>query len=97
MTFPAYVAFSADPRVRRVPWRVYMLLQRERLNFITPVEVKATEVALTARIRPASVTSALNWLTRRGYLIEHGRGTRNERLLTLAWSLPAPPPESVHI
>ncbi len=97
MSFPAFEAFAADTAVRHITFRVYMHLQRACLNHHTPQEVKSLSLAETLKLRPASIISALNWLTSRGYLVEHPRGSRNVRSFTLAWSIPPTISRIVHV
>lgn len=97
MSFPALEAFAADTKVRHITFRVYMHLQRELLNHVTPQTVKVAALSETLMLRPASIISALNWLTQHGYLIEHQRGSRKVRNFTLAWSIPSTISQSVAV
>lgn len=87
MSFPAYDQLAADIELGHMTWRVYMHLQRNVLNHVTPVEVKSWLLCDTLHLRPASIVLALNWLSDRGYIVEHERGARGVRRFTLAWSV----------
>lgn len=88
MSYPAYDQLALDIGRGFATWRVYMYLRPPRLDFCTPVEVKVWSVALELRMSERKVRSALAWLIERGYLREHGRGSRRVRSLTLAWAIP---------
>lgn len=86
MTFPALDAFAADRGVRRLTFRIYMYLQRDVLDLTEPRVVRVRNTAQYLRIGKSGVTRSLNWLVERGYLIEHPRESRGERVFTLAWT-----------
>jgi DNA-binding MarR family transcriptional regulator len=87
VTFPALESLADDSAIERTAWRVYMHLQRHLLDHTAPREVKAQALAQTLHLREASVIAALNQLVTRGYLIEHDKGARRVRRLTLAWTV----------
>lgn len=87
MSFPAMEDLAADIELGFVAWKVYMHLQRNVLNHVTPVEVKVWLLADTVHSNNQRVIESLNWLVHKGYLAEHARGSRGVRSFTLAWSV----------
>jgi hypothetical protein len=88
VSYPAFVAFFADPE--RTPARicVYMALQPPFLSHAKPTDAKVSVVRHGARVSTRSVIDALAWLERRGYVVVHGRDRRGTPSLSLAWALP---------
>jgi hypothetical protein len=74
--------------------RVYARLLRNPLIFIKPQDVKAWALAEQMHTHRDRVNAALELLVKRGYVIEHARGTNNVRRLTLAMER-TPPPATV--
>lgn len=93
MSFPAYQHLGKHIGRGFARWRVYMHLvhgsdtEPPVLNFVRPVEVKVTALADCLHMSPRKAQDALDWLAERGYIVEHGRGDRRVRSLTLAWEL----------
>ena len=95
MSFPALDHLNADisaltgKQIRRgyARWRVYMFLKPPRLSFAEAREEKVETIRFALRMSPNAVVDALDWLTEKGYLVEHGRTGRGIRRLSLAWDI----------
>lgn len=88
MSFPAYESFGRDIEIGYARWRVYTyLVHRLPLSHAEPRVVKVWFVAEQIPLARRHVIKALDWLTRRGYVVEHGRASRGERMLSLAWAV----------
>lgn len=102
MSNPAEDALCADPELTPSRWRVYWVLRYPFLNFKTPRDVKIDVLTEALRYRartdvaerrgrtmgPRHIIAALDWLVRRGYLIERGRDARRVRSLMLEYEAP---------
>jgi hypothetical protein len=74
-----------DDDVSRVAQKVYgRLLRTHPRILVEPADVKAWALARQLRTHRDRVADALEQLVRRGYLVEHGRGTNNVRRITIA-------------
>ncbi len=90
MPFPAYQAIGRDIGLGYASWRVYMHLVNDGvLNHTTPVTVKLSGLAIAIPMSRRKVREAVDWLTERGYVIEHSRDEHGMRSLSLAWALTA--------
>jgi hypothetical protein len=88
VSFPAYEHLGKNIGRGFARWRVYMhLVHQPVLNFVTPVEVKVTALAVTLEMSPRKTIEALDWLVGQGYIVQHARHGRRVRSLTLAWEL----------
>lgn len=84
MSFPAYQ--DLDRQVRQAGenirrgfrrWLVYRYLADDLpLDFVDPVDVKATALATTLRMSPRNVIEALDWLVENGYLCQTRKARR---------------------
>jgi hypothetical protein len=86
MSFPAFEDLAADIELGFASWRLYMWLQRNWLNHLTPKDTKIAALCQTLAMGQHSVVDGLDWLVARGYLTEHEPGYRGVRRFTLAWS-----------
>jgi hypothetical protein len=89
MSYPALSDFASDPGRTYARWCVYMALQPPFLSFTVPRDVKIAALQAKARIATGTVSEALAWLERRGYIVVHSRDRRGMPSVTLAWALPA--------
>lgn len=88
MSFPAYQAIGKDIGLGFASWKVYMHFVNDGvLNHTRPVDVKLTALASTIPLSRRKVREAVDWLTERGYVVEHGRDAHGVRSLSLAWAL----------
>ena len=87
MSFPALTTFFDDPERNYARWAVYMALQPPVLDFVTPREKKLEVVRHRARIGRRATIEALQWLTRRGYLLDHGHAPNSPRRYTIVYAL----------
>ena len=85
--YPAYSAFAKDVDIGFARWRVYMALQPPVLDFMRPVDIKIGALARSIPLHRDKVRDALNWLTKAGYIVEHGRNSRGVRQLTIAYAV----------
>lgn len=97
MSFPAYRALGRDIQLGFSHWRVYMhLVHAPILNHVTPVWVKSSALEIPGRgERPLTrgvVAKSLDWLVRRGYVVQYARDAHGVRSLALAFEVA---PESV--
>jgi len=69
-----------------------MALQPPFLSHAEAREVKLEVIRHAARLNRHTVSDALAWLGRRGYVTVHGRDARGTLSLSLAWALPDPDP-----
>jgi hypothetical protein len=86
VTFPAWFDLHKDRIITAKPSaiRVYAhLLENPRCQFEIQ-DVKAWLIADQLGMARDSVNEALDLLTKRGYIIDHGRGQNNVRRLTVA-------------
>jgi len=83
--YPAYEQLALEIGRGFARWRVYMHLKPPRLHFTQPREVKVWAVASELQMSPRKVRDALDWLTERGFLAEHGRDSRGVRRLTVEY------------
>lgn len=89
MTFPAWFDLHRDRVITNSPStiRVYAwLIANYPRIFFEPQDVKAWAIAEDEHMGRDSVNGALDLLTSRGYLLDHGRGQNNVRRLTIAIS-----------
>lgn len=92
MTFPAYRDITKDIELGYARWRVYMFLVHEPiLNHTQAIEVKVIAVAHALHMSNRKAIDALDWLVKRGYLIQHARDGRRTRSLSIAWERRASP------
>lgn len=88
LSFPAYEQIGRDVQLGYARWRVYMHLVNDGvLSLHRPTEVKVSGVCASLKMSRRKVTDALDWLTERGYLMEHTRQSRRVRVLTLEWAV----------
>lgn len=86
MSFPAYRDITKDIELGFARWRVYMHLVHEPVLYHThPVEVKVIGISHALHMSNRKVIDALDWLVRRGYIIQHARDGRRTRSLSIAW------------
>lgn len=71
--------------------RVYAHLLRNPLVFMHAQPVKTWLIAQLLHADKGNVIAALNLLVARGYVIEHARGEKNVRQVTLAMERQPPP------
>lgn len=84
--YPAWFDLHSDPAIVRRPTalRVYALIVRRGPDvFNDPQPVKVWHVADQLHTSHSRVRDALQRLTRRGYLTEHGRTAKGIRCLTV--------------
>lgn len=90
--YPAYHEIANDVELKFARWKVFMhLVHAPVLNHVKPVRVKAWVLAKAIPMHRDKVNDALDWLVRRGYLLQHERDRRGVRTLTLAWTTEQPP------
>jgi hypothetical protein len=87
MSFPALDTFASDIEMGFAAWKLYMWLQRNHLNHLTPKDTKISALCQTLSMGQHSVVDGLNRLVEKGYLDEHPAGFRGVRRFTLAWSV----------
>lgn len=94
MTFPAWFDFHKDAVIRRHPAAMvlYAHLVGVPESHWTPQPLKAWALADEFKFKKETIISAMNLLVKRGYLIEHARGTNNVRAFTVATTLGTSPP-----
>lgn len=86
MTFPAEISARRDPRLSLAARAVYGYLTTE----LDIHDVRGVSTALhadRAGVSRETFAKARDDLLRFGYLVDHGRGLRNVRRLTLAYSI----------
>lgn len=67
-----------------------MHLRPPTLHFTEPREKKIWTLAAELHMSPRKVRDALDWLTARGFLVEHGRDSRGVRRLSIAYAVERP-------
>lgn len=86
MIIPALLELVQDDTITAHPTaiRVYVYLLRTPLICVKPHSIKTWLVAEQLKADKKSVRSALNLLIAQGYVVEHERGTYNERNVTVS-------------
>jgi hypothetical protein len=85
MILPGFMELVQDEVIASHPTaiRVYVYLLRNPLICFKPQTIKTWLVAEQLKADKKSVRSALNLLIAQGYVMEHERGTYNERNVTV--------------
>lgn len=85
MTYAAWFELHDDAEILRRPLalRVYARLIRRPGIFFQPQSVKVQALALEVHAFRGDVAAALDLLTRRGFLAEHGKDAHGVRSLTV--------------
>jgi hypothetical protein len=66
VSFPAFEDLAADIELGFASWRLYMWLQRNWLNHLTPKDTKIAALCQTLAMGQHSVVDGLDWLVSEG-------------------------------
>lgn len=93
VTYPAWFDIHKDPEISRRPTalRVYANLVSRTAIFYVPQEIKTWKLADDLGADKGEVIAALNLLAKLGYIVEHGRGSKRERIITVTLDRSAKP------